>query len=156
MYEYICLALLCLQLRLGAEGARLDQMGSKMKIAMTVLPFVMLPITINFPCAVTFYWFTTNIVSVCQSQFLKIPKLRKALKIPVMIKHEPKALAPGGRKKGFRESVRDTLDNWKVQGQIQDRRAYDEQQFKDAGVKKPMKTFKYDPTKPVALKQFKK
>jgi len=147
---------LYLQLRLGAEGARLDQMGSKMKIAMTVLPFVMLPITINFPCAVTFYWFTTNIVSVCQSQFLKIPKLRKALKIPVMIKHEPKTLAPGGRKKGFRESVRDTLDNWKVQGQIQDRRAYDEQQFKDAGVKKPMKTFKYDPTKPVALKQFKK
>merc|ERR1712073_160458 len=98
---------LYLQLRLGAEGARLDQMGSKMKIAMTVLPFVMLPITINFPCAVTFYWFTTNVVSVCQSQFLKIPKLRK----------------------GFRESVRDTLDNWKVQGQIQDRRAYDEQQF---------------------------
>lgn len=147
---------LYLQLRLGAEGAKLDQMGPKMKIAMTVLPFIMLPITINFPTAVNFYWFTTNIISLCQARMLKIPVMRKALKIPIMIKHEPKDLAPGGRKKGFQEGFRDTIDNWKVQGNIIDRRVYDEQQFKEAGAKKPIKTFKYDPTKPVALNQFKK
>jgi len=147
---------LYLQLRLGAEGAKLDQMGPKMKIAMTVMPFIMLPITINFPTAVNFYWLTTNVISLLQSRFLKIAAIRKALKIPIMIKHKPQDLAPGGKKKGFQESVRDTIDNWKVQGSIIDRRAYDEQQFKEAGAKKPIKTFKYDPTKPVALNQFKK
>lgn len=147
---------LYLQLRLGAEGARLDQMGPKMKIAMTVLPFIMLPVTINFPTAVNFYWLTTNVISLLQSRFLKIQVMRKALKIPIMIKHKPQDMAPGGKKKGFQESFRDTIDNWKVQGNIIDRRAYDEQQFKEAGTKKPIKTFKYDPTKPVALNQFKK
>jgi len=141
-----------LQLRLGAEGARLDQMGPKMKIAMTVLPFCMLPLTINFPMAVTFYWLTTNLVSLFQSQFLKIPALRKALKIPVMIKHDP-VQTSAGPKKGFVEGWRESMDNMKLQQNIIDRRAFDEQQFRDAGSKKPMKTFKYDPTKPVALKR---
>jgi len=142
-----------LQLRLGAEGARLDQMGPKMKIAMTVLPFCMLPVTVNFPMAVTFYWLTTNLVSLFQSQFLKIPLIRKALKIPVMIKHAPQATASSGAKKGFVGGFRESMDNMKLQQNIIDRRAYDEQQFRDAGSKKPMKTFKYDPTKPVALKR---
>jgi len=143
---------LYLQLRLGADGAKLDQMGAKMKIFMTVMPFMMLPITTNFPMAVTFYWLTTNIVSLCQARILKYGPIRKALNIPVLIKHEAKSIAPGGKKK-FTESVRETLDNWKVQGQIVDRRAFDEQQFRDAGSNKPVKTFKYDPTKPVALKR---
>jgi len=142
-----------LQLRLGAEGARLDQMGPKMKIAMTVLPFCMLPITVNFPMAVTFYWLTTNLVSLCQSQVLKIPLIRKALKIPVMIKHPPQATASSGAKKGFVGGFRESMDNMKLQQNIIDRRAYDEQQFREAGSKKPMRTFKYDPTKPVALKR---
>jgi len=146
---------LYLQLRLGAEGAKLDQMGPYMKIGMTVMPFIMFPITMNFPAAVTFYWMTTNIVSLCQAQIFKVQSLRKMLKIPIMIKH-PTIVLPGGKKKGFKESFRDTLDNWKVQGAINDRRAYDEQQFRDAGSAKPIKTFKYDPTKPVALKQFRK
>jgi len=144
-------ATLYTQLRLGAEGARLDQMGPKMKIAMTVLPFCMLPITVNFPMAVTFYWATTNIISLIQAQVLKIPALRKALKIPVLIVHETKA-TPGG-KKGFVQGFRESMDNMKTQANVIDRRAYDDQQFRDAGVKKPMKTFKYDPTKPVALKR---
>ena len=50
---------------------------------------------------------------------------------------------------GFRES----MDNMKLQQNIIDRRAYDEQQFREAGSNKPKKTFKYDPTKPVALKR---
>jgi len=144
-------ATLYTQLRLGAEGARLDQMGPKMKIAMTVLPFCMLPLTVNFPMAVTFYWATTNIISLIQAQVLKIKTLRKALKIPELIVHKQKA-TPGG-KKGFVQGFRESMDNLKTQGDIVDRRAYDDRQFRDAGVKKPMKTFKYDPTKPVALKR---
>jgi len=142
-----------LQLRLGAEGARLDQMGPKMKIAMTCMPFCMLPITVNFPMAVTFYWLTTNLVSLFQSQFLKIPIIRKGLNIPVMIKHPPPATTSPGAKKGFVAGFRESMDNMKLQQNIIDRRAYDEQQFREAGSNKPKKTFKYDPTKPVALKR---
>ena len=72
-------------------------MGPKMKIAMTVLPFCMLPLTVNFPMAVTFYWATTNIISLVQAQVLKIKTLRKALKIPELIVHKEKA-TPGGKK----------------------------------------------------------
>ena len=43
------------------------------------------------------------------------------------------------------------IDNWKVQGEIADRRAYDEQQFRDAGSAAPKKTYKFDPTKPIDL-----
>ena len=74
-------------------------MGPKMKIAMTVMPFCMLPITVNFPMAVTFYWLTTNLVSLFQSQFLKIPIIRKGLNIPIMIKHPPPATTSPGAKK---------------------------------------------------------
>jgi len=156
LLPFLTSATMYLQLRLGAEGARLDQMGPKMKIAMTVMPFIIFPLTMNFPSAVTFYWFSTNIISVCQSQTLRIPALRQALKIPVMIKHDINKALPGGRKKGFKESFRDTMDNWKVQGAIVDRRQYDEKMFREAGAAKPVKTFKYDPTKPIAMKQFKK
>jgi len=152
---FLTSASLYLQLRLGAEGAKLDQMGPKMKIAMTVLPFVMLPITMNFPVAVTFYWMTTNCISLIQAQILKIQPVRKMLNIPIIIKH-PTPILPPGKKKGFKESFNETLDNWKVQGAINDRRNYDEQQFRDAGAAKPIKTFKYDPTKPIALKQYRK
>jgi len=143
-------ATLYTQLRLGAEGARLDQMGPKMKMAMTVLPFCMLPLTVNFPMAVTFYWATTNIISLIQAQVLKIKTLRKALKIPELIIHKE---STPGKKKGFVQGFRESMDNLKTQQSVIDRRAYDDQQFRDAGVKKPLKTFKYDPTKPVALKR---
>ena len=82
----------------------MDQMGPYMKIGMTVMPFIMFPITMNFPAAVTFYWMTTNIVSLCQAQIFKVQSLRKMLKIPIMIKH-PTIVLPGGKKKaGFKQT----------------------------------------------------
>jgi hypothetical protein len=37
------------KIRMGADGARLSSMGPIAKVAFTVFPFVLLPITINFP-----------------------------------------------------------------------------------------------------------
>jgi len=42
------------------------------------------------------------------------------------------------------------MDNWKVQGEVMDRRSVDATAFRDAGSRKPKKTFKHDPTKPKA------
>jgi len=37
------------KIRMGADGARLSSMGPIARVAFTVFPFVLLPITINFP-----------------------------------------------------------------------------------------------------------
>ena len=42
------------------------------------------------------------------------------------------------------------LDNWRVQNEVADRRTVDATAFRDAGARKPKKTFKHDPTKPKA------
>jgi len=135
-----------LQLRSGAEGAKLDTMGPKMKVAMTALPIVMFPFIMNFASGVTFYWACTNIISLGQARFFKIETIRALFKIPKMIQHK-KAAPPPGKKKGFKESVKETIDNFRVQSQIVDRRAHDEAMFREAGKAAPIKTYKYDPTK---------
>jgi len=140
---------LYLQLKLGADGASLDQLGPFGRNMMKVMPFALLPLTMNFPAAVTFYWFTTNLVSVVQARFIRLPAVRKTLGMPEMIKWNKEKIP--GQNKGFRKSVRETIDNWRVQGEIQDRRSFDEQQFRDAGSAAPRKTYKFDPTKPIDL-----
>jgi len=135
------------QLKTGAEGAKMDMMTPKMKLAMTVMPFFLFPITMNFASGVTFYWMCTNIISLVQAKIFKLPKIREVLKIPKMVEHKKPPPPSGGKKKGFAESARDWVDNIRAAGQIVDRRAYDEQMFKKAGESKPIKTYKYDPTK---------
>jgi len=136
-----------LQLKTGAEGAKIDMMTPKMKIAMTCMPFILFPITMNFASGITFYWMCTNIFSLTQAKIFRVPRIREALKIPKLVEHKKPPPPSGGKKKGFTESVRDTVDNFRATSQIVDRRAYDEQMFKKAGESKPIKTYKYDPTK---------
>jgi len=142
---------LYLQFRVGADGNRMASMGPVGRVLMTLFPFALFPISLNFPSAITFYWFTTNVISIGQALVLRVPAFRTALGIPQMIKWEKKD-ATFQKKKGFRESVRESIDNFRVQADIADRRALDEQAFKDAGMTKPIKTYSYDPSKPVAIK----
>jgi len=135
------------QLKTGAEGAKIDMMTPKMKIAMTAMPFILFPFLMNFASGVTFYWMCTNIISLTQAKIFRVPRIREALKIPKLVEHKKPPPPSGGKKKGFTESVRDTVDNFRAASQIVDRRAYDEQMFKKAGESKPIKTYKYDPTK---------
>merc|ERR1712059_20319 len=143
---------LYLQLKMGAEGAKLENMTGLAKKAMTVMPFIMIPITINFPCAVNLYWLSTNLFSLIQARLIRMPAIRSKLSIPELITHK-KAEGP---KKGFKQGLHDTLDNFRLQSKIVDRKRFDEQMFKDAGVKKQGKYFKHDPTEPVAIKVGKK
>ena len=45
------------------------------------------------------------------------------------------------------------IDNWRVQNELADRRAFDEQAFREAGGKKAQRTYKFDPTKPLITKK---
>ena len=59
-------ATLYTQLKVGAEGAKLDTFGPKMQVAMAFMPLVVLFMTYKFPAAVCLYWATNNFISLGQ------------------------------------------------------------------------------------------
>ena len=133
----------------------MDQAGPLMKGFMYLLPVMIIPMTMNFASGLTFYWACSNLISLVQARIFKIRQIRSILKIPMMIKHEKPDVKVPGKKKGFKQSFRDTMDNFKVSAKALDRREYDEKMFREAGRAKPVKTYRYDPTKPVAFKKSK-
>jgi len=135
-----------LQLKLGADGAALQQNSPIMKGVMYGIPFLMFPFTMNFASAVTFYWFFNNLISIAQARIVRTKYCRKVLGVPELIKQPREEVK--GPKKGFRESFRETMDNLKVQNRLIDRRAHDEQVFREIGQAKPKRMYKFDPTKP--------
>ena len=126
-----------------------------MKGFMYVLPLIVFPMTMNFASGLTFYWACSNMISLIQARILKIPQIRTSLKIPLMVNHKKIEVKAPGKKKGFVTSFRDTMDNFRASSKVLDRREYDEKMFRDAGTAKPVKTYRYDPTKPVAFKKSK-
>lgn len=50
------------------------------------------------------YWATSNTISLAQAGILRIPRIRQALDIPQMKKHDPSTLPV---QKGFIESVKE-------------------------------------------------
>lgn len=141
-----------LQIRMGAEGSSYNAMGAMGKMFMTAMPFIIVPFTMNLPSAMTYYWCCTNLISITQASLLRVPKVRSVFGIPKMKRHVLTQAAKDQKNKGFRESFRETIDNFKVQADIADRRALDEQAFLDAGAAKPVKTYSYDPSKPVSVR----
>lgn len=136
------------QLRLGADGMTTQNFGPMVKNFFKILPGMLFLMTMNFPAAMTFYWMTTNFISVTQASILRAEGIRQVFGIPKHIKWDKNKLPV--KEKTMRESFRETLDNWKVQGEIMDRRTVDARAFRDAGTHKPKRTFKHDPTKPKA------
>lgn len=135
-----------LQLKLGVDGASLQSRSPIMKGVMYGMPFLLLPFTMNFSSAVTFYWFFNNLISITQARIVRTKYCRQKLGIPEIIKPPPDEKK--GPKKGFRESLRESMDNLKVQNRLIDRQAHDEQVFREIGQAKPKRMYKFDPTKP--------
>lgn len=57
--------------------------------AFRAIALVSLPATASLPAAVFVYWIPSNIFSIFQTFFLNVPRLRKMLGLPVLIKHPP-------------------------------------------------------------------
>ncbi|XP_071557693.1 mitochondrial inner membrane protein OXA1L [Temnothorax nylanderi] len=130
-------------IELGSDGANIHAMGM-FRYVLRAMPFVALPFMIYFPGTVVTYWVTTNLVSLLQTGVLKIPRVRKALNIPVLIKRNATAAKS---KKGFVQEVKESWTNLKITKQLSDRERADTVQFNSAGKGPVIKTFKYDPTK---------
>ncbi|KAJ3584966.1 hypothetical protein NHX12_013689 [Muraenolepis orangiensis] len=105
-------------LELGAESGVDNPNMKAMKTVFRIMPFVILPLTINFPTAVFTYWLTSNSFSLCQVALLRHPWVREKLSIPQKIVH-PASSMPSND--GFMESVKKGWNNAKLTQQLQER-----------------------------------
>lgn len=134
-------------IELGTDGARLSSQNMQaMKYVLRALPFVIFPFTMNFPAAILCYWVSTNLFSLVQVGFLRVPAVRDYFKIDPLIKHKPETLP---KKKGAVEGFKESWKNMKIAREIEERHRYDEMRFKKAGTGPVVRTYRHDPTKKI-------
>ncbi|XP_054608817.1 mitochondrial inner membrane protein OXA1L isoform X2 [Dunckerocampus dactyliophorus] len=129
-------------LELGAESGVDNPNLRAMKTVFRIMPFVILPLTINFPTAVFTYWLTSNCFSLAQVALLRHPLIRDKLRIPERIKHPPSALPQND---GFFASMKKGWKDAQLAQQLQER----ERRIKnhlDLAAKGPLRqTFTHNP-----------
>ncbi|KAM7377228.1 hypothetical protein PAMA_013827 [Pampus argenteus] len=129
-------------LELGAESGIDNPNMKAMKNVFRIIPFIVLPLTINFPTAVFTYWMTSNCFTLGQVALLRHPLIREKLRIPEKIKH-PKSAMP--EQDGFIESMKKAWKNAQLAQQLEER----ERRIKnhlDFAAKGPLRqTFTHNP-----------
>lgn len=129
-------------LELGAESGIDNPNLRAMKTVFRIMPFIILPLTINFPTAVFTYWLTSNCFSLGQVALLKHPLVRKRLRIPERITHPASALPQSD---GLIESMKKGWKNAQLAQQLEER----ERRIKnhlDLAAKGPLRqTFTHNP-----------
>ncbi|XP_054457119.1 mitochondrial inner membrane protein OXA1L isoform X3 [Anoplopoma fimbria] len=129
-------------LELGAESGIDNPNLRAMKTVFRIMPFVILPLTINFPTAVFTYWLTSNSFSLAQLALLRHPLVREKLNIPERIKHPASALP---QTDGLFESMKKGWKNAQLAQQLEER----ERRIKnhlDIAAKGPLRqTFTHNP-----------
>ncbi|XP_069489966.1 mitochondrial inner membrane protein OXA1L [Ambystoma mexicanum] len=105
-------------LELGAESGVDNPNLHVMKTVFRVMPLIILPLTINFPTAIFTYWMTSNLFSLAQVAFLRIPAVRTKLRIPERIKHDPSVLPP---QEGFIKSLKKGWNNAQTAQRLEER-----------------------------------
>ncbi|XP_077357561.1 mitochondrial inner membrane protein OXA1L isoform X2 [Festucalex cinctus] len=129
-------------LELGAESGVDNPNLRAMKTVFRIMPFVILPLTINFPTAVFTYWLTSNCFSLAQVALLRHPLVRDKLRIPERIKHPASALPHND---GFVASMRKGWKNAQLAQQLQERERRIKNRL-DLAAKGPLRqTFTHNP-----------
>uniref|UniRef100_A0A1A8FP00 Oxidase (Cytochrome c) assembly 1-like n=2 Tax=Nothobranchius korthausae TaxID=1143690 RepID=A0A1A8FP00_9TELE len=129
-------------MELGAESGVDNPNLRTMKTVLRIMPFIIFPLTVNFPTAIFTYWLTSNCFSLCQVALLRHPAVRQKLKIPEKIKHPESAMPKAD---GVIESLRKGWKNAQLAQQLQER----EKRIKnhlDLAAKGPLRqTFTHNP-----------
>ncbi|XP_060137822.1 mitochondrial inner membrane protein OXA1L [Zootoca vivipara] len=129
-------------LELGAESGVANPNLHIMKTVFRVMPLVILPLTISFPTVIFTYWLTSNLFSLVQVAFLRLPAVRTRLGIPDRVQHDPSVLPAQG---GFIKSFKKGWKNAQVARQMEER----EQRIKNhlnLAAKGPLRqTFSHNP-----------
>ncbi|KAM8900698.1 mitochondrial inner membrane protein OXA1L isoform 2-T2 [Spinachia spinachia] len=105
-------------LELGAESGVDNPNLRAMKTVFRIMPFIILPLTINFPTAVFTYWLTSNVFSLGQVALLRHPLVRNKLKIPEKVQH---AAADEPQNDGLIESMKKGWKNAQLAHQLEER-----------------------------------
>ncbi|XP_076332346.1 mitochondrial inner membrane protein OXA1L-like [Tachypleus tridentatus] len=132
-------------IELGAEGGLRSDSLHLMRYFLRAMPLIVLPFSINFPAAVLCYWSTSNLISLGQVGLLRIGPVRDFFKIPQLVHHDPASLPM--KKKGFVKGLKESLKTSRDIRHMEDRRQFDEIQFRKAGTGPIKKTYPFDPTK---------
>ncbi|KAL2078981.1 hypothetical protein ACEWY4_024725 [Coilia grayii] len=134
-------------LELGAESGIDNPNLKAMKTVLRIMPFVILPLTINFPTAVFTYWMTSNLFTLSQVALLNQPLVRQRLRIPEKIVHPPSALPA---QEGFIKTIQKGWKNAQLAQQLEER----ERRIKghlDIASKGPLRqTFTHNPLQQTA------
>lgn len=132
-----------IMMKLGADGMTPpnERANPLLKYGIRALPILLLPITINFASAITYYWFINNIISLSQARVIRSPYLRKQLRIPQIKK--PKKKSPASNK-GFMENIRESMDNMRINLDMVDKGHYETAKSNQNQAKR---TYKFDPNK---------
>ncbi|XP_043100060.1 mitochondrial inner membrane protein OXA1L [Puntigrus tetrazona] len=102
----------------GAESGVDNPNLKAMKTVFRIMPFVILPMTINFPTAVFTYWMTSNLFSLGQVALLRHPFVRQKLRIPERVTHQPSALPPND---GLIKSIKEGWKNAQLAHELEER-----------------------------------
>ncbi|XP_007662256.1 mitochondrial inner membrane protein OXA1L [Ornithorhynchus anatinus] len=105
-------------LELGAETGVNNANLRVMKTVIRVMPLVVLPFTIHFPTAVFTYWLSSNLFSLAQVAFLRVPAVRTRLGIPARLVHDPAQLPP---QEGLIKSIKTGWKNAQAAHKMQER-----------------------------------
>lgn len=129
-------------LELGAESGVDNPNLRMMKTVFRVMPLIILPLTINFPTAIFTYWMTSNLFSLAQVGFLRIPAVRTKLRIPDRIQHDPSVLP---QQEGFLKSLKAGWKNAQTAQRLEERERSIKQHL-DRAAKGPLRqTFAQNP-----------
>ncbi|XP_035531653.1 mitochondrial inner membrane protein OXA1L [Morone saxatilis] len=79
-------------MQLGIKSNIDSPYGRALKYTSRLMPFLVFPLTMNFPAAVFTYWLTSNCFSLGQLALLRHPSVKHILGIPERIQHPPSNL----------------------------------------------------------------
>ena len=99
-----CLSFITI-IELGGEAGVTNPQTEKLKTFFRAISILLIPVTATLPTGLFMYWLTTSTVSMGQILLLKIPRVRKAMGIPDLIKHPPAEAKQEG--KGFLATVKE-------------------------------------------------
>ncbi|EFX85702.1 hypothetical protein DAPPUDRAFT_313414 [Daphnia pulex] len=120
-------------MELGADSAKLSSQGFPLLIYFfRAIPFIMFPITMNFSGAILCYWLTTNVISLVQVGFLRLPKVRSYFDIDPIVVVQP--VKGAGPKKGFVEGMKEAWNNQKITAELNDRQRLIDSNFRRADI----------------------
>ena len=94
------------------------------------------------------YVCTTNMVSLTVAYVLSFNKMKKILGIPVISEVEALQIKEATKKKSSTDFIsqwKDSRQNQKIVSEVTERDALREKEFKNAGTRPPIRTFKTNP-----------